>query len=59
MINLITKVFQLLIHDNQKELSDYIIDKKNEIWKIKKGDDITILHSACVSDNFKLVGIPP
>ena len=51
----IDNVFQLAIHEKYKELSDYILDKKNEIWKIKKGDDITILHSACVSDNFKLV----
>ena len=51
----IDSVFQLAIYQKYKELSDYILDKKNEIWKIKKGDDITLLHSACVSDNFKLV----
>ena len=51
----IDSVFQLAIYEKYKELSDYILDKKNEIWKIKKGDDITLLHSACVSDNFKLV----
>ena len=51
----IDSVFQLAIDEKYKELSDYILDKKNEIWKIKKGDDITLLHSACVSDNFKLV----
>ena len=51
----IDSVFQLAIYQKYKELSDYILDKKNEIWKIKKGDDITLLHSSCVSDNFKLV----
>ena len=51
----IDKVFQLLIHDKQKELYDYILNPLNEIWNIKKGDDITVLHSACVMDNFKLV----
>ena len=51
----IDSVFQLAIYEKYKELSDYILDKKIEIWKIKKGDDITLLHSACVSDNFKLV----
>ena len=51
----IDKVFQLVIHEKYKDLSDYILDKKNEIWKVKKGDDITILHSACVLDNYKLI----
>ena len=51
----IDNVFQLVIHEKYKELYNYILDKKNEIWKIKKGDDITILHSACVLDNYKLV----
>ena len=51
----IDNIFQLIIHEKYKDLSNYILDKKNEIWKIKKGDDITILHSACVLDNFKLV----
>ena len=51
----IDKVFQLVIHEKYKDLSDYILDKKNEIWKVKKGDDITVLHSACVLDNYKLI----
>ena len=51
----IDNIFQLVIHEKYKDLSNYILDKKNEIWKIKKGDDITILHSSCVLDNFKLV----
>ena len=51
----IDNIFQLVIHEKYKDLSNYILDKKNEIWKIKKGDDITVLHSACVLDNFKLV----
>jgi len=51
----IDNVFQLVLHEKYKELAKYILDEKNEIWKIKKGDDINILHSACVLDNFKLV----
>ena len=51
----IDKVFKLVMHEKYKDLYNYILDKKNEIWNIKKGDDINILHSACVLDNFKFV----
>ena len=51
----INNIFLLVTQENTKELTSYILDKKNEIWNIKKGDDITILHQACVLDNFKLV----
>ena len=51
----IDSVFQLVLHEKYKELFNYILDEKNEIWNIKKGDDINILHSACVLDNFKMV----
>ena len=53
----IDKVFQLVNHEKYNELSNFILDKKNEIWKIKKGDDITVLHTACVADNYKLVNL--
>ena len=51
----IDTVFKLVMHEKYKDLYNYILDKKNEIWNIKKGDDINILHSACVLDNFKFV----
>ena len=51
----INKIFLLITQEKTEELSSYILDKKNEIWKVKKGDDITVLHQACVLDNFKLV----
>ena len=40
----IDKVFKLVMHEKYKDLYNYILDKKNEIWNIKKGDDINILH---------------
>ena len=51
----IENIFQMIYQEKIKELSSYILDEKNEIWNIKRGDNITMLHSACVFDNFKIV----
>ena len=51
----IENIFQLIYQEKLEELSNYILDKKNEIWNIKRGDNVTILHSACVFDNYKVV----
>ena len=51
----IENIFQLIYQEKIKELSAYILNENNEIWNIKRGDNITILHSACVFDNYKIV----
>jgi palmitoyltransferase len=53
----IEKIFQLIYQEKIKELSSYILNEQNEIWNIKRGDNVTILHSACVFDNYKIVKI--
>jgi palmitoyltransferase len=53
----IEKIFQLIYQEKLKELSSYILNEQNEIWNIKRGDNVTILHSACVFDNYKIVKI--
>ena len=53
----IEKIFQMIYQEKTKELSAYILDEKNEIWTIKRGDNITMLHSACVFDNYKITKI--
>ena len=51
----IENIFQMIYQEKIKELSSYILNEKNEIWNIKRGDNITMLHSACVFDNYKIV----
>ena len=46
----IDEIFQLVYQDKMEDLISFIINEKNEIWNIKRGDNITILHSACVLD---------
>ena len=53
----IEKIFQMIYQEKLKDLSSYILNEKNEIWNVKRGDDITMLHSACVFDNYKIVRI--
>ena len=51
----VDNIFQLVYNEKINELSNYILSSKNQIWNIKRGDNITILHSACVLDNYKVV----
>ena len=53
----IEKIFQLIYQEKTEELSSFILNGENEIWNIKRGDNITILHSACVADNYNMVKI--
>ena len=46
----INNIFQLIYDENTEGLSKFILDEKNEVWTIKKGDDITLLHNACILD---------
>ena len=53
----IDDIFQLIYEEKKEELIEYILDDNNEIWKIKRGDDITLLHSACVLDKTDIIEI--
>ena len=53
----IEKIFKFIYDEKINELSSFILSEKNEIWNIKRGDNITLLHSACVIDKFKIVQI--
>ena len=51
----VDNIFQLVYNEKINDLSNYVLNSKNQIWNIKRGDNITILHSACVLDNYKVV----
>ena len=51
----IEKVFNLLSEENIEELASYILSEDNEIWNLKRGEDLTILHNACAIDNTKII----
>ena len=51
----IESIFQLLYQEKIEELSSYILNEQNEIWNIKREDDITILHSSCVLDKSYII----
>ena len=46
----VEELFQLIYQEKIEELMSFILNEKNEIWNIKRGDDITMLHSACILD---------
>ena len=51
----IQNLFDLVNQEKIQELTSFILNEQNEVWNMKKGDDITILHNACVNDKFNLV----
>jgi len=51
----IEKIFQLVIHEKIDELTQFILDEKNEVWNIKKKEDLTLLHNACIINKFSVV----
>ena len=51
----IDKIFDLIYQEKIEDLISFILNKKNEIWNIKKEDNITILHSACVLDKSYII----
>ena len=51
----IQNLFDLLMQDKAEELSSHILDEKMEVWDMKKGDNVTILHSACVFEKLNMV----
>ena len=51
----IQNLFDLVNQEKIQELISFILNEQNKVWKMKKGDDITILHNSCVNDKFNLV----
>ena len=51
----VQNLFDLLMQDKAQELSSQILDEKIEVWNMKKGDNVTILHTACVFEKPNLV----
>ena len=46
----IENVFNLVSQEKTEDLISYILSEDNEVWNIKRGEDITILHNACAID---------
>ena len=51
----IDKIFDLIYQEKIEDLISFISNEKNEIWNIKKEDNITLLHSACVLDKTYII----
>ena len=50
----IEKIFKLVTQEKIDELTQFILDENNEIWNIKKKEDLTLLHNACIIDKFNV-----
>lgn len=51
----IENIFQMIYQEKVEELSLFILNEKNKVWDIKRGDDLTLLHSACIFDKTNIV----
>ena len=51
----IENLFNLVSQEKIEELTNYILSEDNQVWNMKKGEGITILHNACVLENEKIV----
>ena len=50
----VENIFKLISEEKIEELTEYILNEKNEIWKVKRVDDLTVLHNACAIDKTKM-----
>ena len=46
----VENVFSLIAKEQTEESISYILNEENEVWNIKRGEEITILHNACAID---------
>ena len=53
----IEKIFNMVSEEKTEELTDYILNEENEIWNVKRGEDLTILHNVCAIDKTKMAEI--
>ena len=51
----IENVFTLVSEERIQELTDFILSEENEIWNIKRGENLTVLHNACAIDKTNVI----
>ena len=51
----IENVFNLVVEEKIEELTNFILSEENEIWNIKRGEDLTVLHNACAFDKTNVI----
>ena len=51
----IENVFTLVLEEKIEELTNFILSGENEIWNIKRGEDLTVLHNACAFDKTNVI----
>ena len=53
----VENVFSLVTQEKTEELTAYILNEENEVWNLKRGEDLTILHNACAIDKTEITEI--
>lgn len=53
----VESVFHLVTEEKIEELTAYILSEDNEIWNLKRGEDLTILHNACAIDKTNMAEV--
>ena len=48
-------MFTLVLEEKIEELTNFILSGENEIWNIKRGEDLTVLHNACALDKTNVI----
>ena len=51
----VENVFTLVSQEKIEELTEYILNEQNQIWNLKRGEDLTILHNACAIDKTNVI----
>ena len=52
---IVENVFSYISQEQIEELTAYILDENNQIWNLKRGEDLTVLHNACAIEKLKVV----
>ena len=52
---IVENVFSYISQEKIEELTAYILDENNQIWNLKRGEDLTVLHNACAIEKLKVV----
>ena len=53
----VENIFNLVAQEKIEELKDFILDEGNEVWNLKRGEELTILHNACAIDKTNIIEI--
>ena len=48
----VENVFTYVSQENIEELTLYILNEENQIWNIKRGENLTVLHNAYAISNW-------